>query len=192
VSLVREVKILEGLHHERYPFDAVLLLSGSCQRALATVDEELDRRTVAALPIGRCEFTGNEIPEDIEQIRHQGPETVKWNRELHPFALVRSRNENRDPVTRGSKKPYYLSASSVIEQILDLPEDETSFVEVENFLGQHVRLVARARKFAVAFGDRQVYVKKVKFGAEQVVVAKADIERWIHDFLTRGLPTPPT
>jgi hypothetical protein len=62
VSLEREVKILEGFHHERYPFDAVLLLSGSCQRAFATVDEELDRRTVAALPIGRCEFTEMKSP----------------------------------------------------------------------------------------------------------------------------------
>jgi hypothetical protein len=92
-------------------------------------------------------------------------------------------------VTRGSKKPYYLSESSVIEQILDLPEDESSFVEVENFLGQHVRIVRRGGKFAAAFGDRQVYVKKVKFGSEHVSVAKGDITRWIHEFLTRGLAT---
>src|SRR5262249_48856665 len=120
VSLEREVTILEGFHREGYPFDAVLLLSGSCQRAFATVDEELDRRTVAAFPIARCEFTGNEIPEDIDQIRRQGPEIVKWKRELHPFALVRSRNEDRDPITLGSKKPYYLSESSVVDQILKL------------------------------------------------------------------------
>jgi hypothetical protein len=190
VSLEREVTILDGLHREGIPFDAVLLLSGSCQSAFATVDEELDRRTVAAFPIARCEFTGNEIPEDIDQIRRQGPDIIKWKRELHAFALVRSRNEDRDPITLGSKKPYYLSELSVVDQILKLPEDNSSFVEVENFLGQHIRLVVRARKFAIAFGDRQVYIKKVKFGAEQVAVAKADIERWIHDFLTRGLPTP--
>src|SRR5262245_44422561 len=156
------------------------------------VDEELNRRTVTAFPIGRCEFTGNEIPEDIEQIRRQGPEIIKWKRELHPFALLRSRNEERDPITLGSKKPYYLSESSVIEHILDLPEDQSSFVEVENFLGQHVRIVVRGGKFAIAFGARQAYAKKVKFGAEQVVVAKADIKRWVHDYLTRGLPIPPT
>jgi len=191
VSLESEVAILEGFHHEGDPFDAVLLLSGSCS-AFATVNQELNQRTVAAFPIARCEFTGHEIPEDIDQIRRQGPDIIKWKRELHPFALVRSRNEDRDPITLGSKKPYYLSESSVVDQILKLPEDNSSFVEIENFLGQHVRIVARPGKFAIALGDRQVYVKKVKFGPAQVVVAKADIKRWIHDFLTRGLATPPT
>ena len=186
----RDVTILEGFQRDGYPFDAILLLGAACHGLYETVNQELNRCTVAALPIARWEFTGNENPDDVAMIRHYGADTLNWKRTPdRPIALVRSRNENREPITRGNKKPYYVRESSIIDDLLELPEDETSFVEAENFLGQHIRLVARARKFAIAFGDRQVYVKKVKFGAEQVVVAKAGVKSWIHDFLTRGLPT---
>jgi len=192
LSPERDVTILEGFQHDGYPFDAILLLGAACHGLYETVSQELNRRTVVALPIARWEFTGNENPDDVSTIRHRGADTLNWKRTPdRPIALVRSRNENRDPITRGSKKPYYVRESSIIDDLLELPEDETSFVEVENFLSEHIRLVARTRKFAIAFGDRQVYAKKVKFGPEQVVVAKADIERWIHDFLTRGLPSSP-
>jgi hypothetical protein len=188
----REVSIREGFHHEGYPFDAVLLLRGSCQGMYETVNKTLDRRTVAAIPIMRYEFSGNESSKDVAQIRHYGPDTINWTRTPQPFVLIRSRNDKWQTRYGSDRRPSYESESEILDQLLNLPEDRSSFVEVENFLGQHCRIVVRRRKFAIAFGDRQVYVKKVKLGPEQLVVAKADIERWIHDFLTRGLPPSPT
>jgi hypothetical protein len=177
LSPERDVTVIEGFKHNGYVFDSVLVLNGSCHNMYEHVSDELNQQTLAAFPIVRWEFTGPETADEIDDIRHDGPCTIDWNREPSPYVLMRFCNQKTGAGTRG-KQLWYTKAPYAENVVLELTEEPGSFVELRNFRGEQIRIEATAESYAIDRGETSLSVER------------SYITRWLDDFLTKGLEKP--
>lgn len=174
LSIEKPVMIIEGFRSDRYAFDSVLVLNWECHGMYEMLDQELNRRTLEVAPIYRCEFVGDETPREIDEIRHRGPCTIDWTREPAPIVYLRYKNRK---TKSGANKKIYMTVSATLVQLEALPADGESYVQIENFRREVVKITRRPADYEI----------EPKAPTGKMSIKVSDLGKWLDSFLKLGL-----
>jgi len=174
----KPIVILEGLApFGKFSFNALAVLSPTAHSALKRESPAIHERTYAVFPINLCEFSGREDASSIIAMRRDYITTVDWSRSPTCKVLARYNNSVRETGTIDDKR--VLERQSVVfQEVLALPHVEDSFVELENFRGQVVK---------VTLSERDIYcVGFLTPASPPRTISKSAIIDFLTEFLSRG------
>jgi hypothetical protein len=102
--------------------------------------DRIDRSNLLlCIPIFRCEFSGNELPEEFRELRQRSVPTLNWKRKKHPKLLVYFDNPKTGAGTE--EQGAYLQIDYLFSEIENLHGVENGFVELTNWEGRIVELL---------------------------------------------------
>ncbi len=174
-SVKTSVRLYHDFSSERYKFNCLLALGPKSHGLFQLQSKRLHSRSIEVIPCFDCEFRENESPEQIEFIRQHIVSTLNWRRTPSPLCFVRFRNARTGERTKG-KEFILMSLSRVKDVITRLPDDDTSYVEVENYKKMIASIVFRGDKF----------IADESMTHEKVMIARPGISSWLDALLIDG------
>jgi hypothetical protein len=169
------VAILERFHHQGCLFDCVLVVSPQANVLYQTESPTLHSRSFEAIPIYRCEFSGDETPELFRLVRSDFVPTLDWRRSPAPRIWMSFRDAASGVRSTGHK-PSLAALDQAIYQIHQLPLAEDSWVQIDNYLAEGARLSFRGREYVIE-----------STAVDTRAVPESEIDSWTRQFLTVGL-----
>ena len=182
LSEPRHIWIIDGVYNEKYGFDSLAVISPSCHRTFIALDRELNDKTFVFFPIKRFEFSGDEDPEVIMEMRDRYVSTIDWKRSVYPKILMRYDNKYTSSRSKGRikgkvGKSLILARPETLYREIDnltLADGDGSFVEIENYLGEFCRLEYQ----------NGAYLATIKQdNAGQTQISRTLAHQWVDSFL---------
>jgi hypothetical protein len=139
-ALDRGVSIVEGFQHDGYGFDSIVLFGPAYHAIYKEVDSWLHAHAIEICPIYRCEFVGDESPDEAAVVRRYGACTIDWTREPSPIVYMRWRNYVTDAGSVGQDFVYQ-SQRVLLSELRELSRDAKGWIEFQNFRREKCRVV---------------------------------------------------
>lgn len=128
----KPVALIEGFKCPGYMFDTVAILIPSTAKQFEYEDSQLSNITFVAFPIYRCELSGKETPEMIDEIRHGYLPSLNWRRPPCPLVRMAYRN----PKNKTSSRPKLSKISIALAELSEMRDAPGSWVELQNYAGE--------------------------------------------------------
>jgi hypothetical protein len=171
----KPVEILERFHHQGCLFDCVLVVSPQANVLYQADSPALHSRSFEAIPIYRCEFSGDETPELFKLVRSDFVPTLDWRRSPAPRIWMSFRDAASGVRSTGHKSSL-ATLDEALYQIHQLPLAEDSWVQIDNYSAERARLSFQSREYVIESG-----------AGDTRAVPESEIDGWTKQFLTLGL-----
>jgi hypothetical protein len=148
------VAVFDGFTSAGHSFDTVFVLSPDAAEQFKYDHPELSKVTFVAFPGFRCELSGDEVPDEVQLIRHKLLPTVDWHRSPCPKVGMAFRNVKRQNWSKGDA-PGLTTLKRVNEEIRNLADSEESWVIVKNYTDRRYRIEWKDNEFIVMTDDRR-------------------------------------
>lgn len=176
LDFARPVSVLEGFHHENSGFDAVAVLPPASHTRFTAQSFKVQEKTLVALPMYRCELSGEESAEEIQFIRKHFWPSLDWDRAPAPQVRMRYENVRTRSRTRGSQ-PGLASMETLMREVQNLKGSPGSYVEVRNFKGEQLRITSTGEQLAL----------EAEPAPGTIHIAADDRCSWVKRFIQDGL-----
>jgi hypothetical protein len=169
------IRILEGFCHPGYSFDTVVVLGPEAHRKFQVENKSLHARSFEVFPAFRCEFTGSESADLIDEVRHVCVDTLDWKRSPSPQVYIRFQNARTKAGTIGAKW-VLTKIDPIFHELQVLTDHAGSFVELMNYKGQTCRLIVKGEN----------YLANSPQADHDVLIPRDQIKSWVEHFLVEG------
>jgi hypothetical protein len=175
IDSTNPVAVLKRFHHQGCLFECVLVASPQANVLYQADSLALHSRSFEAIPIYRCEFSGDETPELFGLVRSDFVPTLDWRRSLEPRIWISFRDAASGVRSTGHK-PSLATLDGAICQIHQLPLAEDCWVQIDNYLAECARLSFRNCEYVIE-----------STAVNTRAVPESEIDNWTRQFLTVGL-----
>lgn len=152
LNLKNTITILDGFYHEGYGFNAVVVLGPDAHHMFQVHNKSLHTCSFEVFPIFRCEFSGDESSELVNEIRHDSVDTLDWKRAPSPKVYIRFNNMKTGGGTIGAKW-ILTKVDSVLLELQGLTDEARSFIEIKNYKEEICRIIVEDDNFLVSFSQ---------------------------------------
>jgi hypothetical protein len=173
-------QILSGFKYEGAKFDCILAINPNAHGLYVKESPRLHELTIEAIPIYRCEFSGDETVEILQLARRKYVDTLDWRREPSPRVWLAFSDVAMGVRSTGHKLGLTTKKDAILK-VRRVAESSESWVELENYAGQHVRITFRDSGYAIES-------KTLKLS---VTIDRSAIDEWIEHFLLIGIKSSP-
>jgi hypothetical protein len=173
-DLMCPITILAGLSCPPYAFDSVVVLGPVAHHKFQTENNNLHSRSFEIFPVFRCEFSGTEHPDLIDEIRHTCVDTLDWTRQPSPQVYIRFNNTKSQARTEGAKW-VLTKIGPVLHELEELGDQTGSFVEIKNYKGEICWIIVR--------GDNFLATSPPSLGETRI--PRTQIKNWTEGFLMK-------
>ena len=165
---IPQIVKLEKMLFDNLHFDSLLLLPSEYHIMGYEEEEEKEilQRTVLAIPIYHCEFSGNENIEDVKNLRRDYINTIDWNRTITPKLKIKYKNYTTKSATIG--KNNKLSDTKTLMNEIDALRDDLSFVEFENYKGIYFKVKWDKNKISIIQNQDLIFVGDVNLAKDEI------------------------
>ncbi|AHG43350.1 hypothetical protein N018_25205 [Pseudomonas syringae CC1557] len=131
----------------------------------------IDRRYLfLCLPIFRCEFSGNESPEEFRELRlHYNP-TLDWERDKHP--KIRVYFDNPKTGAGVVEDGVFFRLNALLNEINNLNGVSNGFIEITNWAGAVIEILSPEHDKYLLIRNRE----------DEEEISKADLISLVNDF----------
>jgi hypothetical protein len=156
--------------------DSFMIFPYQYHNEFKSIDEELHKKTILVLPIHHSEFRGDETIDEINILRRDFITTIDWTRDITPQIKMRFKNFKSATGSVGNKLGLakVTDISSELSKLQNL-KDKQSFIELENYKNEFVRIILNSQK-EIEIADRS---EEKKFVGDKIAAFS-----FIKEFLT--------
>lgn len=167
------IRLATGLQLPGYPFDSVIAVHPDAHNFERQEHPEVHARSFQVFPVSRFEIPAAMTPR--EAVTLSSPRFIRFtDLKREPSPVFRARFQLQTHRSVGVDRA--LAMYSMIRPAIDgLTKDPSGWVELENFLGEVVRLTWAAGQYVVALATGQI------------AVAGADLDAWLDAYAKAGL-----
>lgn len=146
------LRLLDNFSCPKYFFNTIAALSPKAARQFEHDNRSLSDRAFVAFPIFRCELSGDESPDLLEEIRHGFLPSLDWSRSPCPKVIMAYHNMKN----MASSRPRIAKLSTVIFEVEQLQDAEDSWIELENYQKRRCRIVWANGRYILEFSGNEL------------------------------------
>jgi len=165
--------LLLDLPANKYGFEALLIAPSDYHSYFKGRLDDKRQKLMLCVPIYRCEFSGDESPEQFTTLRRDVVPILSWTRAPAPKIVLRFDN----PKTRAGTGSRYVFAKEPLlaREVDNLDGVPNGFIELQNYKGRTVEIISPRLGVFTYIVDRD--------DTTRTDVDKRDLQKRLDDFL---------
>jgi len=171
ITLPLDHCILHGFAPSNFKFSSMLFLGPNVNGVLHGRSENLQPRSIQAIPIYRCEFSEIDTLETIDVARRYQVITIDWEREPCPRAWIRFKNSKTETI---GKRMWIDKEERAITETHRLSDGAGGWMELRNYKEEQIKITFENGSFLIQLADGQ-----------SIALPESELNAWIHSFCVR-------